>query len=212
MANKIQLRRGTFANLPTLSVGEPAFCTDTKQLFIGDGTNNIDLSAAHITGIYSASKTYATWEYCIHNNLLYRCTAPINVPEEWNAGKWSLTTLSNELLTQYDYTWGVSKNFFVQSCKVVYNPVTKEVRITLFCNSSLMATESAVLGLPVEIRPTVDVPIHNGVMAKRNVSLAVADWNPVPVTVCANGQVVLSFITGTEPMCYFNGTFSYIAV
>lgn len=45
MANKIQLRRGTFATLPALSAGEPAFCTDTKQLFIGDGTTNIDITA-----------------------------------------------------------------------------------------------------------------------------------------------------------------------
>lgn len=42
MANKIQLRRGVKANLPTLSVGEPAFTTDTKQLFIGDGNSNIE--------------------------------------------------------------------------------------------------------------------------------------------------------------------------
>lgn len=40
MANKIQLRRGLAADLPTLAAGEPAFCTDTKELFIGDGTVN----------------------------------------------------------------------------------------------------------------------------------------------------------------------------
>lgn len=42
MANKIQLRRGVKANLPVLSAGEPAFTTDTKQLFIGDGTTNTE--------------------------------------------------------------------------------------------------------------------------------------------------------------------------
>lgn len=47
MANKIQVRRGIFANLPTLSVGEPAFCTDTKQLFVGDGTNNIEINSSN---------------------------------------------------------------------------------------------------------------------------------------------------------------------
>lgn len=35
MANKIQFKRGAKANLPTLSVGEPGFCTDTKELYIG---------------------------------------------------------------------------------------------------------------------------------------------------------------------------------
>ncbi|NFL32854.1 hypothetical protein FDB92_17145, partial [Clostridium butyricum] len=42
MANKIQIRRGKKANLPTLSAGEPAFCTDTNQLFVGNGASNIE--------------------------------------------------------------------------------------------------------------------------------------------------------------------------
>ena len=42
MANKIQIRRGIKANLPTLSAGEPAFCTDTNQLFVGNGSTNIE--------------------------------------------------------------------------------------------------------------------------------------------------------------------------
>ena len=100
MANKIQLRRGMFANLPTLSVGEPAFCTDTKQLFIGDGTNNIDLSATNIAARYSASTTYAVGAHCIYNNLLFKCTTAITVAEAWNATKWTLTTVSNEYATK----------------------------------------------------------------------------------------------------------------
>lgn len=46
MANKIQFKRGVKANLPTLSVAEPAFTTDTNQFFIGNGTNNIELAKA----------------------------------------------------------------------------------------------------------------------------------------------------------------------
>lgn len=41
MANKIQLRRGTKAQLATLgalSVAEPGYATDTKELFIGNGS------------------------------------------------------------------------------------------------------------------------------------------------------------------------------
>ena len=36
MANKIQIRRGLKTNLPNLDVGEPAICTDTKEVFIGN--------------------------------------------------------------------------------------------------------------------------------------------------------------------------------
>jgi len=38
MANQIQLKRGTFATLPTLAIGEPGWTTDTFRLFVGDGT------------------------------------------------------------------------------------------------------------------------------------------------------------------------------
>lgn len=43
MANKIQVKRGLKANLPVLSDGEPALCTDTKEFFVGDGTSNIKI-------------------------------------------------------------------------------------------------------------------------------------------------------------------------
>ena len=37
---KIQIKRGLEANLPTLSAGEPAFTTDQKNFYVGDGTLN----------------------------------------------------------------------------------------------------------------------------------------------------------------------------
>jgi hypothetical protein len=43
MANKIQIRRGLKANLPSLDVGEPALCTDTKEVFVGNSGGNVAL-------------------------------------------------------------------------------------------------------------------------------------------------------------------------
>ncbi len=43
MANKIQIRRGLKINLPNLDVGEPAICTDTKEVFIGNTGGNVAL-------------------------------------------------------------------------------------------------------------------------------------------------------------------------
>jgi hypothetical protein len=43
MANKIQIRRGLKANLPALDVGEPAFCTDTQEVFVGNAGGNVGL-------------------------------------------------------------------------------------------------------------------------------------------------------------------------
>lgn len=44
MANKIQFKRGLKGKLPALSVGEPALCTDTKEFYIGNGSENIKLT------------------------------------------------------------------------------------------------------------------------------------------------------------------------
>lgn len=40
----IQLRRGNEVDLPILESGEPAFTTDTKNLYIGTGTENVQIS------------------------------------------------------------------------------------------------------------------------------------------------------------------------
>lgn len=42
MANKIQLRRGLKSKLPTLSSGEPGYTTDTRELYIGTGSGNVN--------------------------------------------------------------------------------------------------------------------------------------------------------------------------
>lgn len=40
MANTIKIKRGLKTNLPSLELGELAYCTDTKELFIGTASGN----------------------------------------------------------------------------------------------------------------------------------------------------------------------------
>lgn len=49
MANPIKFKRGTKANLPVLNQGEPAYCTDTDEVFIGDGSTNHEILTKHAT-------------------------------------------------------------------------------------------------------------------------------------------------------------------
>jgi lysophospholipase L1-like esterase len=44
MSNKIQVKRGVEANLPTLDIGEPALTTDTNKPFFGTSTGNLELA------------------------------------------------------------------------------------------------------------------------------------------------------------------------
>ena len=43
MANLIQIKRGAYADLPTLAAGELGYCTDTDQIYIGDGAANHEI-------------------------------------------------------------------------------------------------------------------------------------------------------------------------
>lgn len=43
MANKIQIRRGLKTNLPVLDAGEPALCTDTGEVFVGNTSAPVQL-------------------------------------------------------------------------------------------------------------------------------------------------------------------------
>lgn len=46
MSNIIKFNRGAVASIPTLNAGEPAFTTDTKKVYIGDGAENHLLAMA----------------------------------------------------------------------------------------------------------------------------------------------------------------------
>ena len=61
MAFKIKLKRGTKANLPTLSDGEPAFTTDEKELYIGSSSSgNVKLTRnSEVDQLKSSSHTHS---------------------------------------------------------------------------------------------------------------------------------------------------------
>ena len=59
MSIKLQLRRGLETDLPTLAVGEPGFCTDTYNFFIGSAAGNqgiAPVASPIFTGIVTIGK------------------------------------------------------------------------------------------------------------------------------------------------------------
>lgn len=69
-----------------------------------DGTKDITLKEMGaldpIGDEFSSSTTYAVGDFCIYNNVLYKCTTAINTAGEWDASKWEITTIANEIATQ----------------------------------------------------------------------------------------------------------------
>lgn len=54
---------------------------------------NEDISIfQHVIGIekYDNTATYSVDDYCIYNNVLYRCLTAISVPEDFDSSKWLL--------------------------------------------------------------------------------------------------------------------------
>ena len=58
MATTIKIKRGLKNNLPTLTVGELAYCTDTNELFIGTDTGNALVNQDIDTDEYIVSGTF----------------------------------------------------------------------------------------------------------------------------------------------------------
>lgn len=65
MANKILLRRGLKSKLPTLSAGEPAYTTDSREFFMGTGSGNVNMGGSQwYTGAaMSGTSTSTTYYY-----------------------------------------------------------------------------------------------------------------------------------------------------
>lgn len=66
MADTIQFRRGAAAEIPRLADGEPGWCRDTKELYIGSPSGNVKaMDASLIATVEQHSKTIAQHETTI---------------------------------------------------------------------------------------------------------------------------------------------------
>ena len=71
MPNKIQFKRGLKEDLPSLGIGEPAFCIDTKELFVGAASGNAKMSSEAINVKWFGIKgDNTTDDYSAANSLL----------------------------------------------------------------------------------------------------------------------------------------------
>lgn len=50
-----------------------------------------------VTDAYDNAGTYAVGDYCIYDDVLYKCTTAITSPEDFNSSKWSATKVTNEI-------------------------------------------------------------------------------------------------------------------
>lgn len=56
------------------------------------------------TDEYSTIRTYLVGDYCIHDNILYKCIQAIQDPMPFDPDYWTQTTVHNEIVSQTIYT------------------------------------------------------------------------------------------------------------
>ena len=87
---------------------------------------------------YSATNTYAVGDYCIHENILYKCKTAITTGDAFDSSKWVQTTCGTEFgelnsnLTQHEITvsvsdWGQSGNIYIASIEIPEQFRNKEI-------------------------------------------------------------------------------------
>ena len=61
-------------------------------------TSQINSGLSNILGFdaYDNTKTYSLGEYCLYNNILYKCIVAITMAENWNPEHWNITSIEQE--------------------------------------------------------------------------------------------------------------------
>lgn len=101
MPNKIQIRRGVKSAMPQGSAGEPLWASDTKELYMGTGSGNVNMSGSHWyrgTAMSGTSTTANQYSYSAcpevklddiymntSNGNIYACTTA----GKGNTAKWT---------------------------------------------------------------------------------------------------------------------------
>lgn len=119
MANKIQVRRGLKANIPTLSAGEPGYTTDTRELYIGTGSGNVNMGGSHwytgtamsgtstTTGYYSYSACPQVKLGDLYLNASYGYVYQCTTAGSGTSAKWTYQAVSEvqQVQTQPQPQW-----------------------------------------------------------------------------------------------------------
>ena len=175
--NTIKLKRGRHENLPVLAVGEPAFTTDTKELYIGTATGNVKISADidEINAILANYVTNTTF------NVLENRVSSVET------NKVSTTTFNQQLLLKQE-----TKPNGVDSL-VLGNKINPVYMDNLFVTDIfVVANQSAMLALEAQRGDfAVRTDVGKTFVLKQEPATTLANWVELPSTsdvVSVNGK------------------------
>lgn len=164
MANKIQLKRGLKANLPVLSVGEPALTTDTKEVFIGNGTTNTQIATTDYVAAAISVKSNSS-----ELSELLQGSRNINLV---NGGQLTWGVTANT------FTWSKTMSIFPAGGKLLQGGIAiKSINIAAGSATLTNANDCMYITIPTTDAATAAVTVgqYNTITGNDKLILAIRD-------------------------------------
>lgn len=204
----------TIEDLPEeATAGDIYNVTDINKNYVFSGEEWLEYSDAiydccedMISDQYDNTKTYAIRDYCIKDNILYRCNA--NTTGNWDSTKWTTTTIANELekldTATSDSGWidlplqnAVENLQNTDAMKARYRKIGNQVFIA-GCVQNITADNTVIATLPAGYRPINQQRYVTGRNASGSSILQIG----------TNGQI--TFVSLTDNASVSSTTYIYI--
>ena len=111
---------------------------------------------------YSATNTYAVGDYCIHENVLYKCKTAITTGEAFDSSKWVQTTCGTEFGELNSNLTDLSK--LTGDKSILFNQL-----IPLFSSSNWIAEENASVSFENNVATVTNTVENFGIKTIRKV-------------------------------------------
>lgn len=197
-----QFYRGKKANMPTLSEAEPAYATDEKRLYVGDGSTNVGMAkqseiptktsqltndSGYITGITVDSSLSSTSTNPVQNKAVNEAVGElmsmsVNLSQNISSLQTTVNGKANSNHNQASSTINAMTGYSKPSS-------TGAIATTDTLNGAIGKLEKA-LDAKVPTSRTV-----NGKALSANISLSASDVGAVPTSRTVNGKALSANIT-----------------
>ena len=115
--------------------------------------------ASNIAPAYSTAATYAIGDFCMHDNILYKCTTAISTPESWTASHWTQTSAGVALAQKVDKVSGkgLSQNDFTNALKTKLDGIASgaEVNVQADWSQTNTSADDYIKNKPVDATSSV---------------------------------------------------------
>lgn len=82
----------------TSGVSKRIILNEDLTAALTDVVGDVSAIVGNLGDTYSASSTYAVGDYCVYDNLLYRCISTISTAEAFNSAHWTQVNVGDELI------------------------------------------------------------------------------------------------------------------